>query len=137
MAFMGIPGQAHALNFTCDADSPGACSFGAILSGNQLKLDLTNTSPAANGGYITAVAFDLAGAASITGVATTDADFFLTPGPINVAPAGSREFVMSISNVYLGGGSPVNGIGVGGSATFTFTLGGTFGGVSESNVLGS
>jgi len=144
MTSVGYTSQAYALSSgICDSDSPGNCTYSVTLSGDQLTLGLTNTSPTANGGYITAVAFNLAGAASITSVTTTDADFYLTPPPvstggsINVAPDGTREFVMSVTNDYLGGGSPNSGIGVGGAATFTFTLGGTFGSVTEANVFGS
>ena len=45
---------------------------------------------------------------------------------------------MSTSTVYLGGGNPTGGVGTGGSATFTFTLGaGTFSSVTEANVFSS
>ena len=106
-------------------------------------MGVTNTSLPINGGFVTAVAFDLAGAASITGVTTTDSDFSLTPSPsstggsIDVNPNGTREFVMSLSNAYLGGGNPTSGIGAGLSATFTFSLGGNMTGVTEANVLTS
>jgi hypothetical protein len=145
MATVGLSGEAQAISTgVCETDAPGNCTYSVTLSGNQLIFTLTNTSPVANGGFITALAFDLAGAAStITSQSTTDADFFLTPlpistgGAINVAPDGNRDFVMSITNDYLGGAAPNTGIPVGGSATFTFSLGGTFGGVSEPNVLSS
>lgn len=145
MAIGGVTGQqAQALSIgACDPDSVGKCDYSVSLAGSQLTVGISNTSPAINGGFITAVAFDLAGAASITSFTTTDSDFFSTPPPastgssINVAPDGAREFVMSITNGYLGGGSPVSGIGVGGKAEFVFTLGGTFGGVTESNVFSS
>jgi hypothetical protein len=141
---VGMAGQAQALTSgVCAPDSPGLCDYSVTLSGSTLTFSLTNTSPVLNGGYITALAFNLEGAASITAAGTTDTDFHLTPPPtstggaINVAPDGSREFVMSITDDYLGGGSPTSGVGVGGSATFTFTLGGTFAGVTEGNVLSS
>jgi len=144
IVFIGAPGLAQALIIgVYNSDLPGTCNFSVALVGNQLTLGVTNTSPAANGGFVTAAAFDLAGNASITGVTTSNTNFFLTPSPtstggsISVAPDGSREFVMSTSTVYLGGGSPTGGIGTGGSATFTFTLGGMFGSVTEANVLSS
>lgn len=142
-----MPAQALSIG-ACDTDAPGNCNYSVTLAGNQLTVGLTNTSPAANTGFITALAFDLAGAASITGVTTTDSDFGLVPsvpstgGAINVAPDGTREFVMTITpnaqQPYLGGGNPNPGIGVGGGGTFVFTLGaGTFGSVTEANVLSS
>jgi len=63
----------------CDSDLPGLCTKSVTLSGNTLTITLTNTSPTANGGYITADAFDLAGAASILNFSSTDADFMLSP----------------------------------------------------------
>ena len=144
MVFMGSPKQAQALSFgICAEDMPGTCSVNTTLSGNQLTLNITNTSPIGNGGYITGVAFNLAGPASITSVTTTDADFFLTPpapstgGSISVSPFGTREFAMGLSSSWLGGGSPTAGIPTPGSAMFTFTLGGTYGGVTEANFLSS
>ena len=144
MAILGLSGQAQALSIgTCASDLPGNCSYSVSLVVDQLTMGISNTSSPINGGFITAVAFDLAGAASITGVTTTAPDFSLTPSPsstggsINVAPDGTREFVMSITNQYLGGGSPTSGIGAGQSATFTFSLGGNITGVTEANVFSS
>lgn len=144
MVFMGGPRQAQALSFgICGPDEPGFCNVNTTLSGNLLTLNITNTSPIGNGGYITGVAFNLAGPASITSVTTTDSDFFLTPpapstgGSISVSPYGTREFVMGLSTSWLGGGSPTAGIATPGSETFTFTLGGTYGGVTEANFLSS
>src|SRR5262245_14616728 len=50
----------------CDVDVPGTCTSAVTLSGTSLTLTLTNTSPVANGGFLTAVAFDLAGPVQIT-----------------------------------------------------------------------
>ena len=150
MATVGLSGEAQAVSIgICDPDSPGSCNYSVILAGNQLTLTLQNTSLLLNGGYITAVAFDLEGAASITGFTTSDLDFSLTPSPtstgssINVAPDGFREFVISlpfgnVNAAYEGGGSPIDGVPSGGSVAFTFTLGtGTFGSVTEANIFGS
>lgn len=152
MATAGLSGQAQAISTgVCETDAPGNCAYSVTLSGSQLIFTLTNTSPVVNDGFITALAFDLAGDASITAVSTTDTDFSLVPlvpstgGAFNVAPPGlsTREFVMTIAppghpQPYEGGGSPEDGIGVTGSGTFTFTLeSGTFGSVTEANVLSS
>jgi hypothetical protein len=127
----------------CDSDLPGLCTKSVTLSGNTLTITLMNTSPTANGGYITADAFDLLGAATITAFATTDADFILFPAPpsdggvVNVAPFGEREFVIGLDNTFEGGGSPVAGISTGTSATFTLTLGGNYSLVTEASVFNS
>jgi hypothetical protein len=125
----------------CDTDLPGLCTKSVTLSGSSLTIILTNTSPAANGGFITADAFDLAGAATVTAFNSTDADFTLLPalgstgGAFSVAPNGVREFLISTGGAFEGGGPPSAGLAVGESATFTLTLGGTFSGVTEANVL--
>jgi hypothetical protein len=125
----------------CDSDLPGLCTKSVTLSGSTLSISLTNTSPAVNGGFITADAFDLAGAASVTAFTTTDSEFSLLPpvpstgGSFSVAPNGVREFLISTGGAFEGGGPPSAGLAVGESATFTLTLGGTFSGVTEANVL--
>lgn len=74
------------------------------LNTNILTLTLANTSPAANGGFLTADAFNLdAQVVSFTGDADFTA-FALNPGApssggnINVSPFGTREFVISATN---------------------------------------
>jgi len=110
----------------------GVVTYSATDSGNAtLTVTLTNTSPAANGGYLTAFVlnnpFD-----RITGVSlsSTDPDFVLLGGPsfqngINGAPFGDFDIGAGTGGAFEGGGPPSKGIGVGSSATFTFTLTGT------------
>ena len=100
-----------------------------------LTITLKNTSPAANGGFLTADAFNL-GAAGTPDISVLsfagDSDFpafVLSPeapssgGAIHVAPFGSREFVISATGgAWLGGGNPSGGIPVGESATFALLL---------------
>ena len=102
---------------------------------NLLRITLANTSPAANGGFLTADAFNL-GAADTADIQVVSfagdphfPAFTLNPaapsigGDINVAPFGTREFVISAtSGAWLGGGNPSGGIPVGQSATFTLVL---------------
>ena len=103
---------------------------------NILTIILANTSPAANGGFLTADAFDLGAAATddiqvtaFTGDPVFTA-FALSPSPlpsggggISVNPFGSREFLISATaGDWEGGGSPNGGIPVGASATFQLTL---------------
>jgi len=104
----------------------------ADASNATLVVSLTNTSPAANGGYITAFAFnnplDL-----ITGVtlASTSGTFDdLLGGPsfddsVNGAPFGDFDIGATTAGNFQGGGPPANGIGVGDTETFTFSLTGS------------
>ena len=116
------------LSGACDTDLPGLCTKSASFNtdNNRLTITLTNTSPAANGGFITADAFNLpAGITATSLVSTTDADFGLTSGTINVSPDGTRNTLISIGGDYEGGGQPSQGIGTGQSATFVVQLSGT------------
>jgi hypothetical protein len=115
------------LSGSCDSDLPGLCTKSASFdtTNNRLTITLTNTSPAANGGFITADAFDLPAGVTGTLFSTTDADFALTSGNINVAPNGTRNTLISTSGDYEGGGQPSVGIGTGQSATFVVQLSGT------------
>jgi PEP-CTERM motif len=114
---------------------------------NILTLTLANTSPAANGGFLTADAFNLGlpATADIQVVSFTgDVDFpafALNPGApssggnISVSPFGDREFVISATNgAWLGGGNPSGGIPVGDSATFTLLLSAD---ITESSLFGN
>lgn len=113
-------------------DYTGSFTYAAAnASSAQIVVSLTNTSPVANGGFITALAFnnplDL-----ITGVslASTDPDFGLLGAStfqngISGSPYGNFDIGASITSSWLGGGAPQPGIGVGNSATFTFNLTGS------------
>jgi len=139
------PSMAQAtLIANCAADSPGQCTVEITLAAGPptiLTLVVTNSSDLINGGYITALAFDLFGSAAITGFDTDNAAFSLLPtdlpstgGSFPVAPDGTREFLITTAPTaqqpYEGGGKPA-GISPGNSATFTLTLGTE--GVTESN----
>lgn len=131
----------------CDSDAPGNCTQSVSLSANTLSITFNNTSPLANGGFITAVAFDLAGGATITSFNSTNGNFGLAPGlnvtggGIQTSPFPDHEFVITLSpgasQPFLGAGSPNGGIPAGGAATFTLALGGSFGGVTEGNLISS
>lgn len=101
----------------------------------ELTVELTNTSPVDNGGYITAFAFNNP-FDSITDVSlfSTDSDFVLLGGSsfdnsIGVMPYGDFDIGVSLSNKgnnpFQGGGNPQEGIGVGITETFNFELTGT------------
>jgi PEP-CTERM motif-containing protein len=124
-----VPSESKAtLTGICNPDGPGQCSASVSLSGNILTISLTNTSPALNGGFITAAAFDFTAGTTIVGgsFTTSDSDFVFTQGAINVAPDGTRNAMFSSTNnpnpAYEGGGNPNGGTPVGATVTFSVTL---------------
>jgi hypothetical protein len=101
-------------------------------SSATLEFSLTNTSPAANGGFLTAFAFNNP-SNLITGVTLTSLDntnFGLLGGSgfqdgVNGSPFGQFDIGASTGSNWEGGGNPSLGLGVGASATFTFHLTGS------------
>lgn len=97
----------------------------------SLTIGLTNTSPIANGGYITAFLLNNP-SNQITSISTfTDpgGNFSLIPlgdNTANGAPHGQFDFGATTGGgTFEGGGMPSKGIAVGKSLTFNFTLAGT------------
>jgi hypothetical protein len=123
------------------------CSKSLTLSNNNtmLVIVLTNTTPAANGGFITADAFNFAAGTTITSFTSTNANFTfrqqLSAGGFNTTPpaTSSRNSLIAIQNdIFVGIGIPsdvTQGIAAGSSATFTFT--GNFAGNTEASLLTS
>jgi hypothetical protein len=95
-----------------------------------LTVVLENTSPAGNGGYLTAFVFNNP-QGRITGASLSGpANFSLLGGPgfddgVNGAPFGHFDLGAGTGGRFEGGGPPSKGLGVGGVGTFTFTLSGT------------
>ena len=118
-----LPGESGLGSFVGDFSyNPGTA---------QIVVSLTNTSPAANGGYLVAFAFNNPGNA-ISGVsfASSSANFGLIGDPtfdnsIPASPYGDFDIGSASSASWLGGGSPTGGIAVGDTETFTFDLTGT------------
>lgn len=109
---------------------------------------LTNTSPAANGGFITGFAFNNPGTPAGGNIQTVVgySQSFAPPGtppPSNLtligvgtggtllsnsisgSPYGDFDLGAAVGGSLLGGGSPLPGIEVGQTGTFTFVVGGT------------
>jgi hypothetical protein len=92
-----------------------------------LTVTLKNTSPAANGGYLTGFVFNNPGS-KITGASLAGpARFVLLGGPkfdngINAAPFGHFDIGAAIGGSFEGGGKPSPGLGVGQTGTFVFSL---------------
>lgn len=97
-------------------------------SSGQLLINLTNTSPVENGGYITALIFNI-GAPQRSGTDTAALQFASfpafenIPGPgIGGSPFGLFDAGAGIGGQFEGGGSPSQGIGVGQSGMFEFLV---------------
>lgn len=112
----------------CNTDGPGQCTASVIITGNVVTITLTNTSPAANGGFITAVAFNLSAGTVVNNFTTTNANFaFFGPAPTgwtgSVSPDPNRTHLISATgNDYNGGGNPSGGTPPGSTVTFILTL---------------
>ena len=126
----------------CAPDSPALCAATVSLTGNTFTITLTNTSPAANGGFLTAVAFNLTPGTTVNNFTTTNANFALFgPAPTGwtggVSPDGTRTHLISATgNDYNGGGSPSGGTPTGSTVTFTLTLA-SLNGNTETSVFNS
>lgn len=116
----------------------GGLSYTALNDHQALlTIELTNTSPAANQGYLGAFAFLLPDPSSmfISSFESTSPNFNLLypPGGVVAPPytnwgqePGIRKYDAgaSISNSWTGLGKPHGGLGAGQSATFTFGISG-------------
>ncbi len=91
-----------------------------------LIVSLTNTSPALNGGYLTAFALNNPGGIAAIPLLTSSSASFSTllndPDNVNGSPFGQFDFGATTNGSWSGGGSPSAGLGVGASGTFTFSL---------------
>lgn len=111
----------------------GTLTYTAITSTTAtLNISLTNTSPAANTGFITAFVMNNPNnqITSITSFADapgggTFSLIPLTNGGVDGAPNGQFDFGASTGSAFEGGGSPNSGIAVGASDSFTFNITGT------------
>ncbi len=127
ICFASIESKADAIG-TCAPDSPAQCSASINVTGNVVTITLTNTSPAVNGGFLTAAAFNLTAGTVINNFTTTNANFAVFgPAPTgwtgNVSPDGTRTHLISATgNDYNGGGNPSGGTAPGATVTFTLTL---------------
>lgn len=112
------------------AELSGATFAGTLdytyLSGSAgtLVVSLMNSSASGVGGFLTGFVFNIASSdvgASATLTAGNNANF-LNTGIESAAPYGTFMAGAALGADWLGGGSPVNGIAVGDTATFTFAV---------------
>jgi hypothetical protein len=106
----------------------------------KISVFLANTSPAANGGYLTAFAFGLPGSFTCT-LDSAPGGFSLlggSDGSISVSPFKDLDLGASATKGdWLGGGSPRGGLGVGQTGTFGFSLAGDFPGLTTDSFFGA
>lgn len=114
----------------------GACNKTVNITGNLVTITLTNSSPAANGGFLTADAFNLTAGTIVTNFTTSNPNFGFTLGTINSSPFPDRNALISTSGAFEGGGSPSLGIGVGQTVIFTLTLA-SLNGNTEASIFNS
>ncbi len=132
MIFGDTAGSTEGLgNFT------GELTYSSSGGGNaQLVVKLTNTTDPAEGGFITAFAFNnpielifgvpLVSSSISLGSGTFDFDTVLfNNNGVSASPFGDFDIGLTTSGNWLGGGNPNNGIGVGATGTFVFNLTGT------------
>lgn len=116
-----ISGTGSLGSFTGSIDYVASDSTTATLT-----ITLENTSPAANGGYITAFVFNNPG--GITDAALTTSNgwtLLFDDNNVNGAPFGQFDIGATTGGGFEGGGAPQDGIAVGDSLTFVFTFTGT------------
>jgi hypothetical protein len=104
----------------------GSLTLAHMKDSALLEIQLTNTSPISNGGYITALAFNNP-MGYITGISYSDANYSLLGGPgynnsINGMPLGYFDMGAGIGGDWMGSGDPKPGIGVGQTKSFSFNL---------------
>jgi len=106
----------------------GSLSYTYNVMDNDATLEvvLTNISPADNGGYLTAFAFNNPGG-NIADVTFSDLYFNLLGAPsfnndINAMPLGYFDIGAGLGESWLGSGNPTPGIAVGVTKTYTFGL---------------
>lgn len=99
----------------------GSLTWNPTLS--QLTISLTNTSPVANGGYLTAFAFQ--GIEGLTySLQTPPTNWAQLAGSVDASPFGEFTLGASTGSGWQGGGPPQNGLAIGQSAQFVFAVGG-------------
>jgi len=106
----------------------------------NLAFTLTNTSPASNGGYLTGFVFNVAkDGLTVTYIDADGAkkgfDDLSTDKALSGNPYGSFEEGAALGGVFLGGANPADGIAVGQTRQFLFTVGGNLGGVNAMTFL--
>jgi hypothetical protein len=100
----------------------GTMSWTYLGSGmGTLAVSLDNTSPAANGGYLTGFAFNTASGVGLT-LASAPNAAWLGMSNVHASPFPNFDFGAALGGNWLGGGSPNGGIAAGSSGAFSFNV---------------
>ena len=126
-----VAGGAHAstVSFVSDPGLEGLGAFTGSMDWTYLGdnagtfvVTLTNTSPVDNGGYLTGFAFNTVYELRVK-VATNGApQGWLDIDNISAPPLGDFDHGAALGGDWLGGGSPLAGIGVGETFAFAFDV---------------
>lgn len=87
-----------------------------------LTISLTNLSPASNGGFLTAFAFNVSPPGLTVSMVSSGLPGWQSLQAIDASPLPSFDFGASSSSTWQGGGPPSHGIAVGSSSTVTFLV---------------
>jgi hypothetical protein len=128
---------------SASAEQTGATYSGMLeynfISGStgELKVSLTNDTPAAVGGFLTGFLFR-ANAVTGTGLTSANPVAFQSTGPGSGSPFGTFDGGAALGGSFLGGGSPSAGLGIGQSGMFIFNVtSATASTISAADFLGS
>ncbi len=132
---MALPGIAQAAFSSTGFVSNGASStsmlgaFAGSMSytsstatAGTLTINITNTTPASTGGFITGLVFNIPGQGGSATLTSASKSSFLNTGSESGQPFGTFEAGAAIGASFLGGGSPTSGIAVGQTGTFVFAV---------------
>ncbi|MCE2884080.1 MAG: hypothetical protein LW806_04140 [Planctomycetaceae bacterium] len=116
-----------AIYFSTGTSHAGLGSFDGVMeftatgaTTGELTVELTNTSSAANSGWLTAFAFNVVDGVTLA-LASPGSGWNLLVDASG-SPFGIFDFGASTSTTWEGGGSPSNGIAVGSSLTTVFSV---------------
>ncbi|MFM7052609.1 MAG: hypothetical protein ACKOYN_10835 [Planctomycetota bacterium] len=132
-ALVASAAAADTINFSgSDISTEGIAAFTGSMSwsysgggSGTLTVNLNNSSPLANGGYLTGFAFNVVpGAFSLSLCGAPNASWQLIQNASG-SPYGNFDWGAALGGDWLGGGNPHPGIAAGDSASFTFCVDGS------------
>lgn len=87
----------------------------------KLTIAITNTTPTALGGFLTAMVFNAPASVSALTLFSGPVNFSLLSN-VSASPYGTYQYGASTSSSFEGGGSPSRGLAVGATGTFVFNV---------------
>lgn len=121
--------DASVVTFFSNPGLEGLGSFTGSMEWNYLganagtlEVSLTNTSPSENGGYLTGFAFNTVYSLQIKIAENGARAGWIDIDEVNAPPLGMFDHGAALGGDWLGGGSPLGGIGVGQTFDFVFDV---------------